>query len=103
MKLRVGQSLCSAVDGTTVIVVRCPEQDVTVTCGGVEMYPQGEAPTSSPATPTGAVGDGVLLGKRYTAEEGALEVLCVRPGKYPVAANGAALSLKAAQPLPASD
>ncbi|GGM98300.1 hypothetical protein [Streptomyces fuscichromogenes] len=103
MNLRVGQTLCSAVDGTAVIVVRCPRQDVTLTCGGREMSPQDSAPTSRAAALTGAPANGALIGKRYATEDGALEVLCVRPGEYPLEADGTALAVKAPRPLPASD
>ncbi|MFE6820909.1 hypothetical protein [Streptomyces sp. NPDC057690] len=103
MKLRVGQTMCSAVDGTAVIVIRCPDQDFTLTCGGREMSPQANAPTSREAALTAAPGDGLLIGKRYATEDGVLEVLCVRPGEYPVEADGTALAPKAARPLPASD
>ncbi|MER7687188.1 hypothetical protein [Streptomyces sp. NPDC097610] len=103
MKLHVGQTMCSAVDGTAVIVVRCPDQDVTLTCGGREMSPQATAPTTRVPALTGAPGDGALIGKRYATGDGALEVLCVRPGEYPVAADGITLATKAPRPLPASD
>ncbi|PAK24166.1 hypothetical protein CJD44_24170 [Streptomyces sp. alain-838] len=103
MKLSVGQTLSSAVDGTTVVVVRCPDHEVALTCGGHEMRPQGEQPASTEASLVGTPGDGLVIGKRYADEEAALEVLCVRPGQYPVHVDGTALSQKGAQPLPASD
>jgi hypothetical protein len=101
MRLRVGLSLISPVDTTSVVVVRCPEDDVTLTCGGVEMAAQGT--TAGSATPTGAPGEGLQLGKRYAADERGLELLCVRGGEYPVAVDGAPIAPKSAQPLPASD
>jgi hypothetical protein len=102
MKLRLGQSLISAVDATAMIVVRCPEVEVSVTCGGQEMLaetPPAVLPTGAPAP--AAVG--VLMGKRYVADEVGLELLCVRPGPYPVEVNGVPVVQKNAKPLPASD
>jgi hypothetical protein len=102
MKLRVGQTLTSTVDATSLVVVRAPEDDVAVTCGGAAMVPQGEAPAAG-ATAEGEPGDGLLMGKRYADETLGLELLCVKSGGYPVAVNGTTLAQKNAQPLPASD
>jgi hypothetical protein len=100
MKLTVGTTLYSAVDSAAVIVVRAPEGDVTVT------YADAEMTTEKPAADAGggAAGqDGTLLGKRYTDEEGSLELLCTKPGPGALAVNGVALQIKQAKPLPASD
>jgi hypothetical protein len=101
MKLKVGQTLTSAVDATSLVVVRAPEGDVDVTCGGAPMTAPGE--TAAGATPEGEAGNGVLMGKRYADEALGLELLCVKPGDYAVAVNGTTLAQKSAQPLPASD
>lgn len=101
MKLRVGQSLMSQVDATTVIVVRCPEAEVSVACGGYEMATQAQAsPFPAAEAPSG---EGLVMGKRYIADELGLELLCVRPGPYSVTADGTVLVQKNAKPLPASD
>ncbi|WP_029433967.1 hypothetical protein [Blastococcus sp. URHD0036] len=102
MKLKVGQTLSSAVDATSLVVVRAPEDDVTVTCGGAPMTGPGETPAAG-ATAEGEAGNGVLMGKRYSDEALGLELLCVKPGDYAVAVNGTPLAQKTAQPLPASD
>ena len=39
MKLEVGRSWASTVDGTAVVVVRAPGDEVALTCGGAEMVP----------------------------------------------------------------
>jgi len=94
--------LSSAVDATTVIVVRAPDGDVSVTCGGVEMYDPkaGEAPqgTADPAQSTGT-----QLGKRYTDDADTIELLCTKAGSGTLALDGAELTVKAAKPLPSSD
>ena len=99
MKLRAGQTLHSAVDATTVVVIRAPDDEVTVTCGDAEMLES--APASPPASATG--GEGTQLGKRYTDEAGSIELLCAKAGTSVLAVNGAPLGLKEAKPLPASD
>jgi hypothetical protein len=99
MKLRVGQTLKSVVDATAVVVVRCPDQDVAVACGGREMSPE----QSASQLPAVVEGPGAQLGKRYTAGEIDIELLCIKGGEHPVTVDGALLALKSAKPLPASD
>lgn len=103
MKLRVGQTLSSPVDSTTVIVVRAPSADVELTCAGVPMRDGksgGPAPVGT-ADPTQMGGS--QLGKRYAVDELGLELLCTKAGEGTLAANGTAISLRAAKPLPTSD
>jgi hypothetical protein len=100
MQLKVGQTLESAVDATALVVVRCPDRDLAVTCGGHAMVPRGEAQERLPAESSG---QGTLLGKRYTAEGVEIELLCVQAGQHPVAVDGTEVAVKSAKPLPASD
>jgi hypothetical protein len=102
MKLNVGQTLYSTVDSTAVIVVRAPDADVTITCGGEQMTAEKPADSadSAAAAPTQ---DGTLLGKRYADEDLGLELLCTKPGPGALEVNGAPLQIKQAKPLPASD
>lgn len=100
MKLNVGLNLYSTVDATTVIVVRAPEAEVTITCGDAEMTT--EKPAADAATGAPAPG-GTLLGKRYADEELGLELLCTKAGPGALAVNGTPLEVKQAKPLPASD
>jgi hypothetical protein len=102
VRLKVGQTLKSAVDATTVIVVRAPGSQIVVTCGGVPMYDakSGEA-SGAPADP--ARMDGSLLGKRYVDESDTLEILCTKGGEGTLGLDGVPLTIKAAKPLPASD
>jgi hypothetical protein len=55
----------------------------------------------APAKPD--AGEGAQLGKRYIDEPTGLELLCTKPGGAVPAADGRALTLKTAKPLPASD
>ncbi|MFJ3774575.1 hypothetical protein ACIPX0_23045 [Streptomyces sp. NPDC090075] len=100
MRLKVGQTLESVVDTTALVVVRCSDEDLSVTCGGHEMVPRGAAKELVPAETTG---EGTLIGKRYTVDGVGVELLCVQAGDHPVAVDGTAVVVKSAKPLPASD
>jgi hypothetical protein len=99
MHLRPGVRLNSAVSGAQVIVVRAPKGDVDIRCGGQPMVAGDTAPA------VGAAGDGEMLviGKRYGDGNGALEVLCTKPGPGGLTVGDEPLAIKAAKPLPASD
>lgn len=106
MKLKVGQTLRSAVDSTSVVIVRAPQADVTLTCAGAPMF--------DPSTDT-APGDGLehppdpahmkgtLLGKRYTDADCTIELLCIKGGDGSLAVNGRELLVMRAKQLPSSD
>ena len=101
MRLTVGQTLVSTVDQTTVIVVRAPDGNVALTCGGAEMVDaKGDRPVHE-ADP--AQQEGTLLGKRYADESAGLELLCSKAGTGTLAYSGAPLPVKDAKALPASD
>jgi len=101
MRPRVGQMLASTVDTTAVIVVRSPDEDLDITCGGAAMT-EGNGPGAT-GTPDPALMGGALLGKRYSDEDLGLELLCTKPGPGTLAVNGVPLPMKSAKPLPASD
>lgn len=98
MQLNAGARLRSPISTCELLVVRGPEAEGDLLCGGVPM-------TTEAVETTPAEGDGEMLqvGKRYAREEEGLEVLCVKPGKGPLEFNGVGLELKASKPLPASD
>ena len=101
-EIAAGKRLRSQECGTEVIVVRAPDQPVELTCGGSPMTAEAAASgTPAPATPV--AGEGAQLGKRYIDEPTGLELLCTKPGGAVPAADGRALTLKTAKPLPASD
>jgi hypothetical protein len=103
MKPRVGTTLASTTDGTTVVVVRWGVADLEVTCGGAPMVDAKgpEAGSSSEADPTQQ--GGTRMGKRYADADLGVELLCTRAGTGTLAAGGAPLPMKDAKPLPASD
>ncbi|MBL89332.1 MAG: hypothetical protein CL517_03530 [Actinobacteria bacterium] len=98
--LKAGGRWSSSVCDTEVIVVKGPENDVSLTCGGVEMVEAGGDPVSGELDDSG---DGTQLGKRYVDEEDTIEVLCTKPGSGSLGVDGKMLELKDAKPLPASD
>ncbi len=101
-QLKAGSRLKSVVCDTEAMVVMAPQTDVDVTCGGVSMVdlaadsPAGESLSEDAS-------EGSQIGKRYVNEAGDLEVLCTKPGKGSLGANGASLTVKGAKPLPSSD
>jgi hypothetical protein len=99
--VKVGQSLASVVDDTTVVVIRAPEGEVSITCGGRQMVADKTATERVAADPDWQAG--TALGKRYADDEVGIELLCTKAGQGTLAVNGTALRLKEAKPLPASD
>jgi hypothetical protein len=100
--LKAGTRLKSAVCNTEVMVVAAPKDDVELTCGGAPLI---EMTAERPAggAPADDAKEGTQIGKRYVNEAGDLEVLCTKPGEGSLAANGQALTIKGAKPLPSSD
>ena len=102
MKVRVGQSLISPVDTTTVMVVRAPSAEIELTCAGVSMMPKGHS-AEPDAVAVQAQLDGTAIGKRYVDEDLGLELLCTKAGAGTLACNGTALQIRQAKALPTSD
>jgi hypothetical protein len=99
--LRPGEQL--AAEGTTVrvIVIRAPaDARPSITCGGRPMTPVTTPPSGARAE---ADPGGPVLGKRYVDAAGAVELLCTSPGPGELGCDGAPMTLKAANALPASD
>ena len=94
--MKPGTRLKSAACDTQVVVIRCGGG--TIECGGAAMTEDGGA-----AELSSAFAGGSIMGKRYVDAAGTIELLCVKPGKGSLAADGVVLSLKEAKPLPASD
>jgi hypothetical protein len=101
MQLKAGQRLASTVCDAEVVVVKAPEGDVEVGCGGAPMIEVGQEVQRGTLDPS--IGDAVLLGKRYADEESGLELLCTKAGDGALTLNGTVLGLKGAKPLPSSD
>jgi hypothetical protein len=101
-KLKAGSRWKSAVCSTEVMVVKAPDADIELTCGGAPILELGADAPAGGAIAEGHDG-GTQIGKRYVDEAGTLEVLCTKPGKGALAVGGALLQVKGAKPLPSSD
>ncbi len=99
MQLRPGLRLNSAVSGAQVIVIRAPDGDVDLRCGGQPMVTLDAAPSGEAR----ADGESLVIGKRYGDNSGQLELLCTKPGAGGLRLGDEPLAIKAAKPLPASD
>ena len=96
--MKPGAKLKSQVCDTEVMVIRCGPG--AIECGGVAMADNKPA---APRTLLSDFANGSMMGKRYVDATGAFEVLCIRGGKGSLAVDGAAMTIKDAKPLPASD
>jgi hypothetical protein len=101
MELKPGTRLRSQTCSAEVIVVRPPNREVDVRCGGAAMVPVGDAIVEQPVD--AAHQNGTLLGKRYADGETGIELLCTKAGDGSLSLGDAALLLKDAKPLPSSD
>jgi hypothetical protein len=99
--VKVGMRLESQVCETQVIIVKASENLADLRAGGVPMLPLG-SPRNGAVVLDPAWSTGTAMGKRYV-ESGGAEVLVTRPGAGSLAVGQAAMTLKEAKPLPASD
>lgn len=80
--------------------------ELIVTKGGDGALQDGDTPLNikEDGPPAGGSGNGdVQLGKRYASADGAVEVLCIKPGKVELKYNGAPMELMQAKVLPSAD
>ncbi|MFE9322550.1 hypothetical protein ACIHDR_24170 [Nocardia sp. NPDC052278] len=103
MKPRTGQQLASTVDDTQIVVVRAPDAEVTITCGGAGMVDPNATETAPRAVADPEQQSGTQLGKRYAHEEIGIEVLVTKAGRGTLAVDGVPLAIKGAKLLPSSD
>jgi hypothetical protein len=103
--MRPGDQLASTAGGTRVVVIRARAgAEPALTCGGEPMVPVPPG-RPAPASASGAAGTGAgtLVGKRYVDATGTLELLCTASGPGELCCDGAAMTVRTAKPLPASD
>ncbi|MCX2934267.1 hypothetical protein ORI20_28785 [Mycobacterium sp. CVI_P3] len=98
--IKNGTRLQSQVCDTQVIVVKTADSLEELRCGGIPMVVLGD--TRSGGDPDPAFADGNVMGKRYVDDAGA-EILVTKAGTGTLSIGERALTLKDAQPLPASD
>jgi hypothetical protein len=80
--------------------------ELIVTKGGDGTLQDGETPLNikeeGPPASGGTNGD-VALGKRYASADGAIEVLCIKPGACELKYNGEPMELMQPKVLPSAD
>jgi hypothetical protein len=102
MTTKPGARFRSVTCETEVVVVKAPDGEIDLRCGGSAMVPIDDAPDAlDPPEPGFA--EGTLVGKRYVTEDETLEVLCTKPGAGSLSLGDALLATKGAKPLPSSD
>jgi hypothetical protein len=99
--LKAGSRLRSQVDATEVIVVRAPSEEIDLLIGGHPVIDIAAEP--APDLVADGTADAALIGKRYTRDEGDLELLVTKAGGGGLSIGPTALRLKESKPLPASD
>jgi hypothetical protein len=97
-----GTRLRSSVCDTEVVVVKAPDADLDLRCGGHPMVAIDEERRQGLTVEPG-FDAGSLIGKRYTDQSGELEVLCTKAGASALSLGDDVLELKDAKPLPSSD
>ncbi len=101
--LKSGTRMKSQVCETQVIVVRAPEREVDLTCGGQPLVDMTVEPAAGLELDPALAG-GSPLGKRFTLDgEDGLEILVTKAGAGTLADGTTPLVLKDSKPLPASD
>ncbi|MCU1600956.1 MAG: hypothetical protein JWO22_1665, partial [Frankiales bacterium] len=102
VQVKVGQTLVSTVDSTSVVVIRAPQADVDLGCGGAPMVDKSELPAELGAVAADLSG-GSLVGKRYADEAHGLELLCTKGGTATLTVDGRPIEQMDAKALPATD
>ena len=100
--IKPGGRFRSSVCDVEVIVIKAPQSEIDLRCGGHQMLavsaerPEGRAPRAG-------FDSGTQLGKRYTDETIGLEILCTKGGPSSLSVGEVVLNVKDAKPLPSSD
>ncbi|MEU5841459.1 hypothetical protein [Rhodococcus sp. NPDC047139] len=102
MQVRSGQRYVSAVCATSIVVVKGPQSDIDLRCGGAAMLAAGSEVESRPG-PAAGYDQGTIIGKRYWDEETGLEVVCTSAGPGSLSLGDRTLPERPPQPLPSSD
>jgi hypothetical protein len=102
VSLKPGARYASTVCSTEVVVVK-GTGDTELCCGGAPMVPIDDGHGDGGAGPQEPFAEGTVVGKRYTDDEEAIELLCTKAGGGSLSLGDAALFVKGAKPLPSSD
>ena len=103
MILKPGSRLRSQVCTTEVVIVRPPDGDIDLRCGGEPMIGVTETAPGD-LSPAPGLDTGTTLGRRYaTPDPESLEILVTKAGAGTLSVATTPLTLKDAKPLPSSD
>jgi hypothetical protein len=80
VKPRIGATLVSTADDTTVVVIRWGPYDLDLTCGGALMVDEADRAAAAPALLDAARAAGTHAGRRYHDEVRGVELLCTKAG-----------------------
>jgi hypothetical protein len=87
-----------------VIIVKAPEGEHDLTCGGRPMVPLAPGvQVEIVGEPLAPFTEGTGMGKRYRDTDRGIEVLCTKAGAGSLALDGEAIPPAEAKPLPSSD
>ena len=101
-EMKPGTRLKSVVCSGEAMVVKAPEGDLVLTCGGVPMSTEPEVTVDASQANEEHMYD-CLIGKRYVNEEETIELLCVKAGEGSFGVDGNMLMGKETKKLPSSD
>lgn len=98
MQLKPGLKLKAAGTTAEFIVISGPQGEVDLTCAGAPLSIDGTG-----AAGVAAAEAELFIGKRYSDDQGTIELLCTNSGPGPLVLDGRPLGAKAAKALPSSD
>lgn len=101
-EMKPGTRLKSVVCTGEAMVVKAPEGDLELTCGGVAMSTESEVTVDSSNASSEHMYE-CLIGKRYVNAEETIELLCVKAGEGSFGNEGQMLMGKETKKLPSSD
>jgi hypothetical protein len=102
MQLDVGKRYRSTACSTEIVVIKAPESDVDLNCGGYPLSPLDGEPGAR-NEPQAGLSEGTLIGKRYGDSDETLEVLVTKAGEGTLAIGATPLEVAGARKLPTSD
>lgn len=102
MELKPGARFRSATSDTEIAVIKAPQGAVDLRIGGHPVVPLGQGRVEG-ASVDPLFDEPTAVGKRYTNDEGTIEVLCTKAGAGSISVGDTRLHPKDAKPLPSSD
>lgn len=102
IEVQPGKRYRSVVCDAELVVVKAPGGEVDLRSGGHPVVPVDDDRPEGVNVESGFEGE-LLVGKRYTDEDGTIEVLVTKAGASALSIGDVVLARKDAKPLPSSD